>query len=75
MSDSLQPHGLLPTKLLCPWDSPGKNTWVGSYSLLQQIFHTQETNLGLLHKQAIPYHWATKEATCQYTYKYIYIKT
>ena len=23
MSDSLQPHGLKPTKLLCPWDSPG----------------------------------------------------
>ena len=22
----LQPHGLEPTKLLCPWDSPGKNT-------------------------------------------------
>ena len=28
MSDSLWPHGLQPTRLLCPWDSPGKNTWV-----------------------------------------------
>ena len=28
-SDSLQPHGLQPTRLLCPWDFPGKNTgWV-----------------------------------------------
>ena len=27
--DSLRPHGLQPTRLLCPWDSPGKNTEVG----------------------------------------------
>ena len=26
MSDSLQPYGLQPTRLLCPWDSPSKNT-------------------------------------------------
>ena len=30
MSDSSQPHGLKPTGLLCPWNSPGKNTGVGS---------------------------------------------
>ena len=29
MSDSLQPHGLQHTRLLCSWDSPGKNTTVG----------------------------------------------
>ena len=29
MSDSLRPHGLQPTKLLYPWDSPGKNTGEG----------------------------------------------
>ena len=34
-SDSLQPHGLQPTRLPCPWDSPGKNTGVVSHSLLQ----------------------------------------
>ena len=28
MSDSLQPHGLYPAGLLCPWDSPDKNTRV-----------------------------------------------
>ena len=28
VSDSLQPHGLKPTSLLCPWNSPGKNTGV-----------------------------------------------
>ena len=31
-SNSLQPHGLQPTRLLCPWDSPGKNTGVGCIS-------------------------------------------
>ena len=35
MSDSVQPHGLQPTRLLCPWDSPGKNTGVGCHFLLQ----------------------------------------
>ena len=34
MSDSLQPHGLLLVMLLCLWNSPGKNTGVGSHSLL-----------------------------------------
>ena len=29
MSDSLRPHGLQPTRLLCPWDFPGKSTGVG----------------------------------------------
>ena len=35
VSDSLRPHGLQPTRLLCPWDSPGNNTGVGYHSLLQ----------------------------------------
>ena len=30
MSDSSQPHGLQPTRLLWPWDSPGKSTGVGA---------------------------------------------
>ena len=38
--DSLWPHRLQPTRLLCPWDFPGKNTGVGSYFLLQGIFPT-----------------------------------
>jgi len=33
MSDSLQPHGLKPTRLLCPWNFPGKNTGVGCHFL------------------------------------------
>ena len=48
VSDSLQPHGLWPTRLLCPRNSPGKNTGVGSHSLLQGTFPTQGSNPGLL---------------------------
>ena len=43
-SDSLQPCGLWLITILCPWDSPGKNTGVGCYDLLQRIFPTQESN-------------------------------
>ena len=40
----LWPHGVWPTRLLCPWDSLGKNTRVGSHSLLQGFFPTQGLN-------------------------------
>ena len=35
MSDPLWPHGLQPTRLLCPWNSPDKNIGVGCHSLLR----------------------------------------
>ena len=35
MSDSVRPHRGQPTRLPCPWDSPGKNTGVGCHFLLQ----------------------------------------
>ena len=56
MSDSLRPHGQQLTRLLCPWDSPGKNTGVGCHVLLQGIFLTQGLNLGLPHCKWILYH-------------------
>ena len=34
VSDSSRPHGLQPTRLLCPWDFPGKSTGVGCHCLL-----------------------------------------
>ena len=40
VSDSLWPHGLKPTRLLCPWDSPGKNIGVGCPSLLTNSINT-----------------------------------
>ena len=45
----LWPHGLQPTRLLWPWDSPGKNTGVGFHFLVQGIFLTQGLNPGLPH--------------------------
>ena len=56
VSDCLQPYGLWPARLLCPWNSPGKNTGVGCHDLLQKIFLTQGLNPGLLHCRQILYH-------------------
>ena len=55
MPDSLRPHGLQPTRLLCLWDFPGKDTGVGCHFLLQGIFPTQGSNLGPLHCRQILY--------------------
>ena len=60
------PSGLLTLKLhsciwlsdlidYSPWDSPSKNTVVGSLCLLQWILPTQESNRGLLHWRRILY--------------------
>ena len=49
VSNSLQSHELEPTRLLYPWDFPGKNTAVGCHVLLQGIFPTQGSNLCLPH--------------------------
>ena len=38
MSDSYRPHGLQPTRLLCPWDFPGKSTGVGCHCPLQHSY-------------------------------------
>ena len=62
MSDSLSPYELSPSRLLCPWDFPGKNTGVGCHFLLQDIFPTQGSKLGLPHCRQTLYLWATREA-------------
>ena len=49
MYNSLRPHGLQLTRLLHPWDFPGKKTRVSCHFLLQGIFLTQGSNSGLLH--------------------------
>ena len=61
-STLLQPHGLQPTRLLCPWDFPGKNTGVGCHFLFQGIFLTCVSCIG----RWILYHWATKEPHIYY---------
>ena len=45
-----------PTGLLCPWNSLGESTGVGSNSVLQGIFPPQGSNPGLLHCRQILYH-------------------
>ena len=37
MSDSVRPHRRQPTRLPCPWDSPGKNTGMGCHFPLQSM--------------------------------------
>ena len=51
---TLQPHGLQPTRLLGPRASPGKNTGVGSHSLLQGIFPTQDQSEISLQADSLP---------------------
>ena len=48
VTQSLRPRGLQSARLLCPWDSPGKNPALGCYALLQGIFLTQGSNPRLL---------------------------
>ena len=40
VSDSSRPHGPQPTRLLYPWDSPGKSTGVGCHCLLQRCLYS-----------------------------------
>ena len=57
-------HGLQPTRLLCPWDFPGKSTGMGCHSLLQEIFQTWGLKLGLLHCRQILYHLSHQGSSC-----------
>ena len=47
VSGALRPRGLQPAGLLCPWDSPGKDTASGCHVLLQGIFPTQGSHPSL----------------------------
>ena len=52
---SVVPNSLWPYGLHSAWNSPGQNTGVGGCSLLQGIFPTQGSNLGLSHCRQILY--------------------
>ena len=58
----------VPARVLCPWNSPDKNTGVSSRFLLQGIFLTQESNLGLLQCKQIPYHLNQGSPVLLYSY-------
>ena len=73
---TLRPHGLQPTGLLCPWDSPDKKTGVGCRFLLQGIFPFQGWNSRLfcfLHWRAILYRCATREAPFSLSGIYVFL--
>ena len=57
VSNSLWPHGLY-----SPWNSPGQNTRVGSRSLLQGIFLTQDRTQVSHIAGGFSTLWATREA-------------
>ena len=48
VSNSVWPHRQQPTRLLCPWDSPGKNTGVGCHFLLQCMKVESESEVAQL---------------------------
>ena len=62
VSNSLQPSGLCPARLLYLWDSPGKTTGVGCHALFQGSFLTQESNQDLLHCRQILYQLSHQES-------------
>ena len=53
LCSTLRLYGLEPARLLCSWDSPGKNTGVGCHALLQGLFQTQGLNPPLLMSPAL----------------------
>ena len=62
VSDSLWPHGLKPTRLLCPCIFPSQNIGVFCHFLLQGIFPTQGLYPHLLYYRWILYSWVTWQA-------------
>ena len=54
------PDGLEPTRLLCPWDSPGKNTGVGCHFLLVMLNNLPKVHIVM----GFPGSSAGKESTC-----------
>ena len=61
-------RGLLPIRLLHPWNSPGENTAVGCHFLLQRIFPTQGSNPDLLHCRWVLYHLNRQGSTHTHTH-------
>ena len=70
MSDSLQPRGLQPTRLLRPWDSPGKSTGVECHCLLWRITCIQHY-FNIFYSTLI---WNYKKVIKQQKWNYIKIK-
>ena len=69
----LQPHGLWPARLLCPWDFPYKNTIVGCHFLLQGSSWPRDWTCGSIlnlfwwkEQDGLPWWLSDKQFTCQF---------
>ena len=62
------PMDCSPSRLLCPWDSPGKNTGVGCHPLPQGIFPTQGSNPCLLYLPALAGGFSSTSTTWEAPY-------
>ena len=71
LSVTLWTIGLQPTRLLCPWVSPGKNTELDCHTFLQGIFSTQGSNPCLFTSPALVVRFFTTSATWEAPLKFI----
>ena len=62
MSSSLATPWTIASRLLCPWDFPGKNIGLGCHFLLQGIFSPRDSSMDSCIGRQILFHWATREA-------------
>ena len=69
VSCSVVSSPLWPRGLLCPWNSPGKNSGEGGHSLLQGLFPTQGLNPSLMHGRHLLYHLSQQGNPCIFTHK------
>ena len=67
MSDSSRPRGLQPTRLLRPWDFPGKSTGVGCHCLLRFSCYSIYSLLDLSHSHGL--NWSYVLMTTEHTFK------
>ena len=64
------PMDCKPSRLLCPWNFPGKTTGVGYHALFQGIFPTQESNPGFPHCRWLLYQLSDLGSPLTYTHYY-----
>ena len=70
VSDSLRPHGLWSSRILCPWGLFRLEYWSGLPCPPPGIFPTQGSNPGLLHCRQILYHLSHQGSQWNTIYQY-----